>query len=96
MLGLLKRNARVLTDASTLRIRTLYCTLVRSQLEYGSVGSHLSLPEILKLERVQRRAKKFTPKTKGDYEVRIFKLNLLSPEHRRFLFDLLILFFIKL
>ena len=62
----------------------------------GLLFSHLSLPEILKLERVQRRAKKFTPKTKGDYEVRIFKLNLLSPEHRRFLFDLLVLFFIKL
>ena len=51
----------------------------------GLLFSHLSLPEILKLERVQRRATKFTLKTKGDYEVRIFKLNLLSPEHRRFL-----------
>ena len=60
----------------------------------GLLFSQLSLPEILKLERVQRRATKFTPKTKGDYEVRIFKLNLLSPEHRRFLFDFL--FFTKL
>ena len=62
----------------------------------GLLLSHLSLPEILKLERVQRRAETFTPKTKGDYEVRIFKINLLSPEHRSFLFDLLVLFFIKL
>lgn len=62
----------------------------------GLLFSHLSLPEILKLEGVQRRAEKFTPKTEGDYEVRIFKLNLLSPEHRSFLFDLLVLFFIKL
>lgn len=35
VLGLIKRNCRDLRDVSTLR--TLYCALVRSQLEYGSV-----------------------------------------------------------
>ena len=42
VLGLIKRNCREFRDVSTLR--TLYCALVRSQLEYGSV---VSLPGIL-------------------------------------------------
>ena len=39
------------------------------------------------------RHKVYSVKTDDDYEVRISKLNLLSLEHRRFLFD--VLFFIK-
>ena len=42
-----------------------------------------------KLERIQRRALEFILKSDDDYEVRICKLNLLSLEHRRFLFDVL-------
>ena len=76
-------------------LRTLYCTLVRSQLEYGSVvWSPFTARNITKLERVQRRATKFILKTEYDYEAGISKLNILSLEHRRFLFD--VLFFIKL
>ena len=95
VLGLVKRNCRELRDeVSTLR--TLYCALVRSQLEYGSVvWSPFTARNITKLERVQHRATKFILKTEDDdYQVRISKLNLLSLEHRRFLFD--VLFFIKL
>ena len=69
-------------------LRTLYCALVRSQLEYGSVvWSPFTARNITKLERVQRRTTKFILKTEDDYEVRISKLNLLPLEHRRFLFD---------
>ena len=93
VLGLIKRNCRDLKDVSTLR--TLYCALVRSQLEYRSVvWSPFTARNITKLETVQRRASKFILKTEDDYEVRISKLNLLSLEHRRFLFD--VLFFIRL
>ena len=42
---------------------------------------------------MQRRATKFILKTDDDYDVRISKLNLLSLEHRRLLFD--VLFFYK-
>ena len=87
-----KEECREFRDVSTLR--TLYCALVRSQLEYGSVvWSPVTATNITKLERVQRRATKFILKTEDDYEVRISKLNLLSLEHRRFLFDLLFFFY---
>ena len=93
MLGLIKRNCREFRDVSTLR--TLYCALVRSQLEYWSVvWSPFTAGNITKLERVQRRATKFILKTEDDYAVPVSKLYLLSLEHRRFLFD--VLFFIKL
>ena len=59
-------------------------------LEYGSVvWSPFTARNITKLERVQHRATKFILKTDDDYDVRISKLNLLSLEHRRFLFDVL-------
>ena len=91
MLALIKSNCREFRDVLTLR--TLYCALVRSQLEYGSVvWSPSPARNITKLEKVQRRATKFILKTEDDYEVRISNLNLLSLEHRRFLFD--VLFFI--
>ena len=47
---------------------------------------------ISKLERIQRRALKFILKTNDDYEQRREKLNLLSLEQRRFLFDVLFLY----
>ena len=57
MLGLIKRICREFRDVSTLR--TLYCTLVRSQLEYGSVvWSPFTARNITKLERVQRHTTK--------------------------------------
>ena len=94
MLGLIKRNCRDLRDVSTLR--TLFCALVWSH--WNMTGSVVWLPftarNITKSERAQRRATKFILETEDDYEVRISKLNLLSLEHRRFLFD--VLFFIKL
>ena len=62
VLGLIKRSCRDLRDVSTLR--TLYCTLVRSQLEYGSVvWSPFTARNITKLERVQHRTTKFILKT---------------------------------
>lgn len=88
VLGLIKRNCRDLRDVLTLR--TLYCALVsHPSWNMGLLFGHLSLN---KLERVQRRATKIILKPEDDYEVRISKLNLLSLEHRRFLFD--VLFFI--
>ena len=68
--------------------------MVRSQLEYGSVvWSPFTVRNITKLERVQRRTTKFILKTEDDHEVCISNVNLLSLEHRRFLFD--VLFFYK-
>ena len=92
VVGLIKRNCREFRDVLTLR--TLYCALNRSQLEYGSVvWSPFTARNITKLERVQRRTTKFILKTENDYEVCISKLNLLSLEHRRFLFY--VIFFYK-
>ena len=44
---------------------------------------------ISKLERIQRRATTFILKTNDDYEQRRKRLNFLSLEQRRFLFDVL-------
>ena len=74
-------------------LRTLYLTLVRSQPECCSfVWSPHTSRNISKLERIQRRATKFILKTNDDYEQRRKKLNLLSLEQRRFLFDVLFLY----
>lgn len=57
MLGLIKKNCKGLDDPKTLR--TLYCSLVRSNLEYCSVVlSPYTKRNTGKLERVQRRATK--------------------------------------
>ena len=45
------------------------------------------------LERVQHRAAKLILKCEDDYDTRNSKLNFLSLEHKRFLFD--VLFFYK-
>ena len=92
ILGLIKRTCRGLTDVTTLR--TLYCTLVRSQLEYCTVvWSPYTARNVDKLERIQRRATKFILKTDVEYDTRIERLNLLSLKDRRFLLD--VLFFYK-
>ena len=91
IIGLIKRICKGFQDVCTLR--TLYLAPVRSQLECCSVvwSPHKSR-NISKLERIQRRATEFILKTKDDYEQRRKKLNLLSLEQRRFLFDVLFLY----
>lgn len=91
-LELIKRTCTGLNDLKTLR--TLYCSLVRSNLEYCSeVWSPYSRKNIDKLEGVQRRATKFILKTKDSYAARLEKLNLLSLEDRGVLID--VTFFFK-
>ena len=91
ILGLIKRICKGFQDVSSLR--TLYLALVRSQLECCSVvwSPHKSR-NISKLERIQQRATKFILKTNDEYEQRRKRLNLLSLEQRRFLFDVLFLY----
>ena len=92
ILGLIKRTCKGLKDVNTLR--TLYCALVRSHLEYCTiVWSPHTARNINKLERIQRRASKFILKTDDYYETRKDKLNLLSLEDRRLFFD--VLFFLQ-
>lgn len=75
-------------------LRTLYCALVRPHLECGSVvWSPFTARNIVTLERVQHRATKLILKCEDDYDTRNSKLNFLSLEHIRFLFD--VLFFYK-
>ena len=93
ILGLIKRTCRGLNDVTTLR--TLYCALVRSQLEYCTVvwSPPYTARNVDKLKRIQRRATKFILKTDDEYDTRRERLNLLSLKDRRFLFD--VLFFYK-
>ena len=91
MLGLIKRTCKDLKDTTTLK--TLYCSLVRSNLAYCSVvWSRFTKRNINKLERIQRRATKFILKSEEPYDVRLSKLKLLTLEQRRFLFDVTFLF----
>ena len=91
MLGLIKINCRDLDDRKTLR--TLYCALVRCNIEYCSlIWSPYTKNGIEKLEKVQKRATKFILKTEDCYADRLKKLNLLSMEKRRPLADVTFLF----
>ena len=91
MLGLIRRTCKGLDDPKTLC--TLYCSLVRSNLEYCSVvWSPYTKRNIDKLERVQRRATKFISKRDDPYDIRLMKLNLLSLEKRRSLTDVTFLY----
>ena len=91
MLGLIKRNCKGLDDPKTLC--TLYCSLVRLNLEYCSVvWSPYTKKNIDKLERVQRRATKFILKSDDPYDIRLKKLNLMSLEKRRSLTDVTFLY----
>ena len=66
-----------LDDTKTLR--TIYCALVRSNVEYCSVvWSPFTKKNIEKVEKVQRSATKFILKTEDNYETRLKKLNLMS------------------
>ena len=81
MLGLIKRTCKGLDDPKTLR--TLYCSLVRSNLEYCSVvWSPYTKRNTDKLERVQRRATKLILKSDDPHDIRLKKLNLMSLEKR--------------
>ena len=74
-------------------MRTLYCALVRSNVEYCSVvWSPFTKKNIEKVEKVQRRATKFILKTEDNYETRLKKLNLMSLKNRRFLADVTFLY----
>ena len=91
MLSLIKRPCKGLDDSKTLR--TLYCSLVRSNLEYCSVvWSPYTKRNTDKLERVQRRATKFILKSDDPYDIRLKKLNLMSLEKRRSLGDMTFLY----
>ena len=62
MLGLITRTCMDLKDESTLK--TLYCSLVRSDLEYCSVvWCPFTKRNVNKLERIQRRATRFILKS---------------------------------
>ena len=93
ILGLIKRTCRGLKDVPTLR--TLYLALVRSQLEFCSVvWSPYQASNIIKLERIQQRAIKLILKLRPLMNIsnEEKKLNLLSLEQRRLLFDILFLY----
>ena len=66
----------------------MYCSLVRSNL-HGILLSPSSAhsPNVNKLERIQRRATRFILKSNEPYDVRLSKLNLLTLEQKRFVFD---------
>ena len=78
ILGLLRRTCRGWKDTETLNV--LYCTLVRSQVEHGSVvWSPYTARNIDKFERIQRRGTKFIlGKRNFTYDERLKCLNLLS------------------
>ena len=91
MLCLIKRTIRGLDDSWTLK--TLYCTLIRFNLDCGSVvWSLCTKRNIEKLERVQRREIRLILKTDDPYEIRLKTLNLMSQEKRRLLADVSFLF----
>ena len=91
MLGLIKRSCRDFEDRKT--VRTLYCALVRSNLEYCSViWSPYTKKGIEKMEKIQKRATKFILRSDDCYADRLKKLNLLSLEKRRLLADLTFLY----
>ena len=93
-LGLIKRVCKNIKDMHVRK--TLYCSLVRPQLEYAS---ELWSPEQITykrmLENVQRKATKFILDYPGQtsYKERLVQLNLLPLEYRRLWKDLV--FFYK-
>jgi len=92
ILGLLRKTCRGWKDIETLKV--LYCTLVRSQVEYGSVvWSPHTARNIDKLERIQRRGIKFIlGKQNFTHDERLKCLNLVSLEKRCYLFDVTFLY----
>ena len=65
---------------------TLYCSLVRSQLDYCSVvWSPHTKRNIDKVERVLKKATRLILKSDGDLETRLTELNLTT--QKRFIGD---------
>lgn len=91
MLGLIKRTCKGMDDPKTLR--TLYWSLVRSNLEYCLVVWYpYRKRNIDKLEGVQRRATKLILKSDDSFDIRLKKSNLMSLEKRRSLTDVTFLY----
>ena len=87
MLGLIKRTCKDLKDTATLK--TLFCSLVRSNLEYCSViWSPFTKRNIDKLERIQLRATRFILKSNDQYDIRLRELNLLTLDVNPYLMSL--------
>ena len=93
MLGLLRRTCPLLTDHTI--CRTLYLSLVKSQLSYAtqvwSPTLHNSKTNLENLERVQRRATRWILQTKKggmSYKERLLSLNLLPLAYDREIKDL--------
>ena len=94
MLGLISRTYKGLFDVPTLK--TLYCSLMRSQLEYSSiVRSPHTRRNIDLIERVQKRATKLILKSDSNYESPLKEINLVSLEQRRFIADVTFLYKFK-
>ena len=92
ILGLLRRTCRGWKDTETLKV--LYCALVRSQVEYGSVvWSPYTTRNIDRLERIQQRETKcILGKRNFTDDERLKWLNLPSLKKRRYLFDVTFLY----
>ncbi len=93
MVGLLKRTCPLLTN-TTVR-RTLYLTLVRSQLTYDTeVWSRHTTKLISKVESVQRRATAWILKSKRElpYKQQLTTLSLLPLCYEREITDLVFFF----
>ena len=89
MLGLIKRTCKDLKDTATLK--TLFCSLVTSNLECCSVvWSPFTKRNIDNMDK--HRANKFILKSNDQYNIRLRQLKLLTLEQRRFLFDVTFLF----
>ena len=96
-LGLVKRTCgRYIKEVAARK--TLYCSLVRPQLEYASsVWSPYTVKNIKLIEDIQRRATKFILNYPEDmcYTERLHLLELQPLEHRRNITDLILLYKIR-
>lgn len=91
MLGLIKRTYKGMDDPKTLH--TLYCSLVRSNLEYCLVvWSPYTKRNIDKQEGVQRRATKPILKSDDPCDIHLKESNLMSLEKRQSLTDVTFLY----
>lgn len=88
LLGMIKRT---MTCKNKNNILNLYKTLVRPILDYGAaVWSPHHQKDILKIEKVQRRATKMIKELRNlPYEERLRRCNLTSLENRRKRYDLI-------